>query len=94
MVYLAACALISALLGWDVARREINRRAALALATDDLTPRLKALDAKTEALAAAVEVQKKALENSLQEMRGLLAPVRRAVLNAVPDETRRQRKEG
>jgi len=93
MVYLAAALVFVALLGWDVARREIRRRA-IASDSTDLRAELDKQAAELSELRKGIETQKEALVKAFQEMRGLLAPVRRAVLQAVPDETRVQRKEG
>jgi ABC-type transporter Mla subunit MlaD len=84
---------MAAFLAWDVARREIRRRAAASQASDH-GPELEALKADVATLTARTKTQEDALINALQEMRALLAPVRRAVLNAVPDNPAKQRKEG
>lgn len=93
-----------AFLGWDVARREIGRRAradAQQAKTADTAPALEAM--RTELVAfgervTAVEgrivVHEKAIENGVNEMRALLAPVRSAVLKAVPDGRRREAQNG
>ena len=92
MLAISAAIVVVALLAWDVARREIGRRAS--------EPEIKAinglLDAHSEAIAKLeerfaslterVDKQDAAIVNGVQEMRGLLAPVRGAILKAVRDK--------
>lgn len=89
MVAISAALVIVALLAWDGWRREVARKqsadkdagaraAALAESVDALTERVAKLEANTD-------THEKALKAGINEMRALLAPVRGAILKAVPD---------